>query len=796
LMHDLQGIGTDMMQQSKELIDVNMAALDKEIQKKYPKEADQVRIYKIFAKTGIANLQHNVEMQNKVLSGEMPIEEALKTIEEGIDPLEKSDLDDIATYMVTGESKTGYTNTDTVSVHRKEVQMYMTLKALSMIDGAQDMLKGMDEDLRQHLYARTLDAYSMNAKIHKGELGEISHDYDGHYMMDVHDDIHEYQMMTEKKMRTDKYSVTKDWKIIRKPDDKNGIVGIVARPVIDAANTPGVGLDVNKFNNGFYLSKEQSAEISAILEPMTDQAEHDYMVKNGLKKTGNRYRFTMDEKTKVEKLKMKQNVAHSLYRTYVHYKELIESQTVRDMVIDEGTEVLKDETAMEKFEKDVRENRDAKPTDKKQLPPFVRIQYDYKSFDELPKWVRTYYKTPTNLSTYNGFNKKITLVKRGDADVLLGHKNFKLFGDESRALAKAEYAFKQLVVLSKMHMVVTAPAKLAVDFVSNIGILGTLDVPMTDIISGFKDGWKSYHEMSKLRGEQVQLELDARAGVEGAENKLKAKKREIENHDFYDAYKNGFIQSYSTDLTLKEFDTISGLQKNIDDMVDYLTTDKKGNPNEAHKAIKWWMKMGADKGFTVEGLFEAASKLSVVNGTAVSSEMKKLADRMKSKKDSDSVARYVSEIIGSPSSEIVAVGGATMVITDALSKYTLAKHLMKQVNPATKKRYTTKEAYMEANKTFIDYRQNLPAEVKVLSDVGVLMFPAFWMKIQKVIIGLIRYHPATAIGGYVVADMLDLNGANIIDTNLFNKAIDGSIVNDPTSVIDENTFSWLLRYIS
>lgn len=785
LIHDLLGIGTDIMQKSQELLDRNMADLDKEIQKQYTKKENQIRLYQIFAKTGIANLQHDKAIQEGVLSGKLSIEDALKQVEAGIDVSDKKTLDDVAEYMITGISKTGITSSRDVSVHKKEVELYVTLKAMSKIDGAQDMLKGMGEDLRNHMYVRSLDVYALNKEVH----GNTS-DFDGHYMMDVHEDVHEYKMVTERDMKTDKYSKSKDWIVVKEPDSTNGIIGIVARPVIDVANTPGVGLNVNKFNNGFYLDEAQSALITGKTSKMTEKMSHEYLMKNGLMRAGNRYRFVLDEKTKVETLGMKQNIAHSLYRTYVHNKELIETQAIRDIVIESGIDTLKDETAVASFDKKVEKNRDAASTDKEQLPPFLKLDYDYGTYDELPKWIRKYYRTPSNLSTYDGFNRNITLVKRGDADVLLGHKNFKLFGEDSRALAKAEYAFKQLIVLSKMHMVVTAPAKLAVDFMSNLGILTTMDVPVADIYDGFKEGWVEYNNISKLRGEQVQLELDVRAGVKGADKKLEVKKKEIGNSKFYDAYKNGFIQSYSTDLTLKEFDTIAGLQKNIDDMVNAITTDKKGYPNVAHRAIKKWMKFG----FEVDKLVLAASKNSKINGTTVGNEMEKLANRLKSKKDEESVARYVSEIIGSPSSEIVALGGATMVITDALSKYTLAKHLETQVNVKTAKKYTTKEAYMEANKTFIDYRQNLPAEVKALSDIGVLMFPAFWMKIQKVIMGLVRYHPATAISGYVIADAIGANGANIIDTNIFNKVSDGTVLNDPTSIVDTDTFSWMARY--
>jgi hypothetical protein len=86
----------------------------------------------------------------------------------------------------------------------------------------------------------------------------------------------------------------------------------------------------------------------------------------------------------------------------------------------------------------------------------------------------------------------------------------------------------------------------------------------------------------------------------------------------------------------------------------------------------------------------------------------------------------------------------------------------------------------------------MPAEIKMLSDYGVLLFPSFWIKAQKVIAGLVMYHPATAVGGYAIADFLDVNSANFIDVNIVNRILDGRVLNDPTSLVDWDTLSpWL-----
>ena len=317
-----------------------------------------------------------------------------------------------------------------------------------------------------------------------------------------------------------------------------------------------------------------------------------------------------------------------------------------------------------------------------------------------------------------------------------------------------------------MHLVVTDPIKLVNDLAANITILSSHGISPVDVYRGFKKGFGYYRDLEDLRAQLVQAKLDsllASSKSESVKNKYKNRiteiEKKIEKSEFFDAYKYGFVQSYSTDLMVKEFDSISGLQKDINDLVDYVTTDNKGDRNSIHKAIKWWMNFGSSHGFTVDHMFKYASEMSRINGTKFGDELLAMSKRLKSKKDMDSVAEYIGDIIGSPSSEIVGIGGAFMTVTDALSKYTLAQRLMSQKNPTTGKRYTKEEAYMFANDSFVDFRPNMPSEIRMLSDYGILMFPSFWMKIQKIIAGLFIYKPVSTSAGFILEDAIGAGGA-------------------------------------
>lgn len=365
-------------------------------------------------------------------------------------------------------------------------------------------------------------------------------------------------------------------------------------------------------------------------------------------------------------------------------------------------------------------------------------------------------------------------------------------------MARYEQGFKEIIVLAKMHKVVAAPIKLAKDIISNAGVLSMKDVSIPEIYKYTPEALKAYAEYSKARGELVKLQIEARATKD--KRKVEAKMKQLEAMDFHEAFKHGFMQTYSTDMMVKEFDTITGLQKHIDDIVHSFTKDKDGNPNEIHNAVVKWMNFGAEKGFTVDNLIASAVKLSKTNDTSVGAEMINMANRLKSKRETEDVARYVSELIGSPSSEIVRIGSSVMVLGDAVSKYILAKSLLKRTHPDTQykkgvipRNYTVEEAYEEASRTFIDYRRNLPSEIKALSDYGVLMFPSFTFRMLRVLVNLAHYHPATAISGFILSDLAEtyagVDGTSIFGTDIVSKIVKGNAVYSPTSIIDWDTVS-------
>jgi len=271
-------------------------------------------------------------------------------------------------------------------------------------------------------------------------------------------------------------------------------------------------------------------------------------------------------------------------------------------------------------------------------------------------------------------------------------------------------------------------------------------------------------------------------------------------------------------MIMKEFDTISGLQNTMDDMIGKLMIDGRGRKTEVHKAVAWWM----DAGFGINDVLDYAGNLSKIKGTSFSEELieagerlgrdranikkkeeklgRKLTDKEREKAiDEAGTVRYIGQFLASPASEVVRQGSRVMQMGDVVARWTLYNVRLEQAKELYKKnngksavgpelQALKDEAGIEALDTFVDYRLNMPSEVKLLSDYGVLMFPSFWMRAQRIIFNLAKYHPLNAGGGYIAADLLDMNGASILDANVLSKLIEGHLVHAGQDVLDTKTF--------
>jgi hypothetical protein len=310
-----------------------MADLDRKLKAEYSTK-NQKKLYKIFAKTGIANLTMNEEVFKGIMSGEMTYQEAMDKMSEGMSKDVKSKLDMIATGAgFLGEHTNGDVNVFSAGIYSTEAQVYVTLKALDSIPKSQALLTDMKKDIRDWMLGLSLVNKKLNDEINEKSLdyrGEkYSEDagyhglYDGSYSMDLHEKIHESKVVTLAQFRRSENSSEHGWFVVQQPTDS--LIGVISRVNYEAGYQTGVGLEKNRYSNGIILSGEQSQPIKDKLQTLSKDDRAEWLDRNNLVQDGERFRVKVSNEVKVEKLGLIENAAHSLYRTKIHNTDLIAS---------------------------------------------------------------------------------------------------------------------------------------------------------------------------------------------------------------------------------------------------------------------------------------------------------------------------------------------------------------------------------------------------------------------------------------------------------------------------------------
>lgn len=815
---------------TKEVLDTKLPELDKWVKREFRNSVDQKNLNDIFGRSGFMHLMDNNDILVKLSDTrvDVDIDALIQSIPHSKVQMKEAEM--LAEYMLTGVVN-GRTNAG-VSHTVEQLAALVVLKDSSRLNTFKKLRSNSPELFVEMLRLSGM-VKSLNEVIYKGKRnsvgqgsGKVYTGYDGYGMMDVYEGTHEYKYVTREEMN----EALKDprWKVIRTPEGRK--VGIIARESLNSYQE-GLGLDKDVIRNGVPID-------SNYVKGMINTHGTSWLAENNVVGDSDngymRYRIVLTSDEKKINGYM-DNVAHTLYRTWVHNAQVIEMQTVQGLITENMT--AKGDVGVIDMEKAIDRNNTSDI--KVEIKPFLDTDMTYEELREKYPNVYKRYTPVKNISNYGDMREKITYVRKDMEDVLIGYSTGSIFKDDTTfgvTLQRVETVYKQLVQMLKLKLVVANPMKLAMDTVSNTTLLMSMDVGIEEIAKGFPEALRLANEMSELEGRlvsaKIQLAKDEATAKNTTKSQLEVAKilKEIEKHPFNAAIKNGFIQSQGTSMLVKEFDTISGLQKTIDDIVKLVVTDKKGNPNKMHDSLVWMM----NAGFSVDDILNSVSNMSKIKGTTFGEELEGIANRLEEKKGKDVIkaeerklgrkltseeikdiqkgadtVRYVSEFIAAPSSELVRQGSRVMQMADIMGRWTLYKSEM--VKNLKKEGYTYENDYKAkediklgkldekvyekiesdaailALDTFIDYRLNMPKEIKALSDLGVLMFPAFWIRAQKVIFNLIKYHPLNAGAGLVLTDLLGLNGASIMDANIINKTMNGTLVQSGQNVLDPGT---------
>jgi hypothetical protein len=563
-------------------------------------------------------------------------------------------------------------------------------------------------------------------------------------VMDYWKEPFEKRVVTEADFRMYEFGEETGWKILQAPTRTQ--LGIVYKPVIDSTDIAGAYTD----------TKLSSTDIDV------PQSMKRYP---GVVETKNGYKLLLSKENK-EGLGLITEFGQGLVRSTAHSISIQESQIIRDELLKEDTHmVIGKGKSIDKLETIIK-------SDNVDNPWFIKLEEGTK-YSKLPDSVRAKYMPVKNrASNVKNFNENVDLVRKDISHWLLGGSSKSLF--ESPHLRWAVRILKNLISGAKIGMVVLNPVKIANDNLSNITYLGVMGVSPAFIATNYKQISTDFAEYSDLQRQifQAKLQLVSRPESGKVKKHLKNLQKRLAMNSIGDIGDKGFVNSLGSDLVSRSADTLSGFQADMHTSLEYLLTDKAGNKNLVSHFIIQMQKVG----FQAESFF---SYLGDIAGTAKSTkllqqELDQVAARLREIKSEEDIVNYVSQFTTSPSSEAVRFGSAMTDLTDVLAKETLYRHLVEN------KRMSADDARITVLDSFPDYKENMPLAIKQLSDAGIIMFPSFWLRIQKIIYRMARDKPIALSTELMIQEALGTDVNTIFEANIINKSQQfGGVLHSP-----------------
>ena len=594
---------------------------------------------------------------------------------------------------------------------------------------------------------------------------------------DVFSEAKEFRAIDARSLRSNEFSHKNGWKVIREPSGNE--YGIAYRDRTRITNQSGAGITENFKYYDIVVGKDIQ----------NGKAENVVKVSNETNEPYHKLVLTQEELDSMGSTI--DHPADMLARSYAQMLMVKQTQAARNFIV-YGDKIKKLNTDQQA----AKLNKKIRKMEAKDHPWFVSIPDGSTVADFLDKHpnIKALYKEPEQLSRINGFNEHIDLVRKDMHDMIVGYEDPAFANDSTPQ--KMFYVLRKTVVLVKQAWVILSPEKIASDIASNQIILAGYGVPIGSIMVNQARAIGLSAEMSELRSKYVMTTFEMHAEIDSNKKdrlklKLKIIEKNIEKHPMAAMVQNGMMQSVSTDILLKDRSVVSGLQEDIEKILNFGLHKSGGvKPNNISKAIMVLANSGWSVDDAIKGIgqsLQSASKWSEFGGR-VGDQFVNSAKRVKQKKKDKDTAKFLSEFLGAPDSEVLRMGSYLVQMADIAARYTLYTHLKNNNNKidVRRKKRTRKmneeEIVLTVMEAFVDYKVNMPKEVKYLSDHGILLFPSFWMRIQKIIYSISKNNPLKVGTGLILAEALDLHIASYYDSNIFSKF--GEIFNAPPPITD------------
>jgi len=707
-----------------------------------------------------------------------PIEEALDMYSNDFNRREFGLLDEIAEVVVNKKvGKNLVYNTYELFGDNHNAEAVVTLLSIKKLAEKEktttDNIKQLLEhkDLKNILSDNALALRSYTHKVHnnKGNTKSLRYVHQTFNRKVAKEKI-ETKVITRDEL--DNYDLIEEngWKVLRKPTDTT--IGIIYRKVYDDVTTKGIGTDIRYNQQDVYVPDHIIMKYKRNLEA------NNVVTINRESKKERKFKIVLTEEEE-NTLGYMTDAKDVVIRSTQHMATANDTIVIRDRLLEESL-TMKIGSLNDPRLNNLLNLIKAQDIDH---PYFIKLGTDL-HYEDLPKEVKQkYILKPKVLSNVQNFNENVTLVRKDISYWLLGEKQDSIF--KSEKLRITSKVFKHIVSSAKLGMVIANPKKIGADIISNNEYLATMGVPVTKIA---QYGHRIMKEMGTL--DEVRLDMVLKRykynilressgftteEIRKAEKEYLEARDRFDNHPMANAVKNGFINSISSDVINNSYtETISGLQADIETVLQKLLLDKNGNNTLVAKGIMKLAKFGYNLEEVLGGI---AKPLGKFESTKIFEERLKTAmEHIAKYKKEDDVVSYVQQFLLSPKSEIVKTGVMMNDLSDIVAKETYYRHL-RDVG------VSHKEAVVKVIQAFPDYKEEMPIEIKALSDYGILMFPAYWIRIQKVVYNMVKNRLLSFGIGEIAYNALGIEDQSIFNSNIFSKY---ELINNPFDLVNIN----------
>jgi hypothetical protein len=646
-------------------------------------------------------------------------------------------VDDLINWNVKGEPGVKVYNLEAANVSMesdlgKEARKLLALKSIQTI-GSKDFEKFLENTDLVNLVKDTSMANRLSLIDNKG-----TSNLRDSLVPDYYKEPFAIEAITRDELSRYENGEVTGWKVLPPPkgeERKPNELIIVYKPIIDSTSIPGAYTDTKLSSTDITVSRGKAKS-------------------KGVVKTKDGYKLLLTKKQKKD-LGLIEDFSHGFVKGTAHSMAIKDSQIIRN-------ELLKEDTRMV-LGNDPKKLQEVIAANNVDNPWFVKLP-EGKSISDMPADIQAKYKQVKNASNVNKFNEEVDLVRKDISHWLMGGSASSLF--QNPQMKWMMRIAKDFVAGSKIGMVVMNPIKIANDNISNISYLAAMTVSPTFIAKNYKDIARDFQTYSDLTRQIIQLkvQLVAKPNSTKIKKQIKTLRDRVARNPLGDISDKGFINSLGSDLVAKNADTSSGLQADIHTALEYLLTNKEGRKNYVSHFITQLHNLGANGEDFLSYLGRLASDKGGESGKGMQHQLDQVADRLKEIRTEDDIINYVAQYTNSPGSEAVRMGAAATDLTDVMAKETLYRHLTEVEG------LSPEAARIKVLDSFPDYKENMPLAVKQLSDVGIIMFPSFWLRIQKVIYRLVRDKPVNLATELLLEEALGSNVNSIIDANIINKS--------------------------